>query len=144
MFLVCPSRIETSRDAKLLLSNHKCISAKWNQANILHADKQQKFIFSTVQILLSVFIAKRSINNCRKYHISIFLSFNCKDFLLLLSTVISCLCSFLSAIQILSCLRKKAVVGEYKKCIHAPRFAVWTVFSTLVLMKYQGQKMWIL
>jgi len=52
---------------------------------------------------------------------------------------------FLSAIHILSCLRKKAVVvGEYKKCIHAPRFTVWTVFSTIVLMKYQGQKVWIL
>jgi hypothetical protein len=53
--------------------------------------------------------------------------------------------TFVSAIQILSYLRKKAVVvGEYKKCVHAPRFAVWTVFSTNVLMKYQGQKVWIL
>ena len=46
----------------MLLSSHKCISAKWNQANILHADKPpQKIIFSTLQILLSVFITKRSI-----------------------------------------------------------------------------------
>jgi len=52
---------------------------------------------------------------------------------------------FLSEIQIIFCLRKKAVVvGEYEKCIHAAKFAVWTVFITIVLMKYQGQKVWIL
>jgi hypothetical protein len=81
-------------DAKLLLSIHKCISAKLDQANILHADKpQKKYIY--IYILLTKFcfqylsIAKRNIKNCRKYHISLFLGFNCKDFLLLLSTVIS-------------------------------------------------------
>lgn len=59
---------------KFPLSILICISGKWNQANILHSEKIQKFVFHTFHFLCFQYSHPRiSRNHCSKHHISYFL-----------------------------------------------------------------------